>query len=84
MKKVILVIVGLFLIIGCNAKNINSQPKRALVDTKFTNLKTGIVIDSGWEEVRILEEKGNMAKVQWISGGQISWINIESDFKRID
>lgn len=87
MKKLLFICLLIFAIVGCD-KNIRSQPKRALVNSINTNLRTGAIVDLGWQEVIIIEEKGNMAKVRWIAPGNqdTQWIVTDniSTFKRLD
>ena len=81
-KKVLLIVLTAVLI--CCSKYENTKPKRAIVDTMTINKKTGVTIYSGWKEVRVLEEKDNLAKVQWLDGSDIKWVQTDTGFKYLE
>lgn len=56
--------------------------KDALVYLKSVNMKTGNVIEEGWEETKILDEKAGMMKILCPDGEKI-WVEVDERVKRL-
>lgn len=82
MKRAIIILL-VFVVIGCSQGKPKQVYKKALTQTRETNLITGRTYERGWQEVEILERNGEMVKIRWLDGGDVTWVS-EENIKLLD